>query len=126
MARHHTRPPPERQAMMPPRLPSAQFRSVIDPSSNREPGCQRRATATVSGDRSMPNAVARKTEGAPSRGRPAAEISDWPGVGGPRSSLVAAGGLKYASRADRATRREQIAVARHLAAIQGMSAWGCA
>jgi hypothetical protein len=43
-----------------------------------------------------------------------------------QSSWVAAGGLKYASRADRATRREQIAVARRLAAIQGMSAWGCA
>ncbi|MEV6837072.1 transglycosylase family protein [Streptomyces sp. NPDC051133] len=43
-----------------------------------------------------------------------------------QSSWVAAGGLQYASRADRATRREQIAVARRLAAIQGMSAWGCA
>lgn len=43
-----------------------------------------------------------------------------------QSSWVAAGGLKYASRADLATRREQIAVAGRLAAIQGMSAWGCA
>ncbi|MFS4092597.1 transglycosylase family protein [Streptomyces sp. AF1A] len=43
-----------------------------------------------------------------------------------QSSWVAAGGLKYARRADLATRREQIAVARRLAAIQGMSAWGCA
>ncbi|MFI0813669.1 transglycosylase family protein [Streptomyces echinatus] len=43
-----------------------------------------------------------------------------------QSSWVAAGGLKYAGRADLAKRREQIAVARRLAAIQGMSAWGCA
>ncbi|POX57158.1 hypothetical protein C3489_00040 [Streptomyces sp. Ru71] len=43
-----------------------------------------------------------------------------------RSSWVAAGGLKYAPRADLATRREQIKVARRLAAQQGMSAWGCA
>ncbi|MGW4566314.1 transglycosylase family protein [Streptomyces sp. NPDC004561] len=43
-----------------------------------------------------------------------------------QSSWVAAGGLKYAGRADLATRREQIAVARRLAAIQGLSAWGCA
>ncbi|WP_225827510.1 transglycosylase family protein [Streptomyces naphthomycinicus] len=42
-----------------------------------------------------------------------------------QSSWVAAGGLQYARRADLATRREQIAVARRLAAIQGMSAWGC-
>ncbi|MFD5587502.1 MULTISPECIES: transglycosylase family protein [unclassified Streptomyces] len=43
-----------------------------------------------------------------------------------RSSWVAAGGLKYAPRADLATRRQQIKVARRLAAQQGMSAWGCA
>jgi hypothetical protein len=43
-----------------------------------------------------------------------------------QSSWVAAGGLKYARRADLATRRQQIAVARRLAALQGMSAWGCA
>ncbi|MGV9253159.1 transglycosylase family protein [Streptomyces sp. NPDC003697] len=43
-----------------------------------------------------------------------------------QSSWVAAGGRKYARRADLATRREQIAVARRLARIQGMSAWGCA
>ncbi|MFB7600386.1 transglycosylase family protein [Streptomyces sp. NPDC056160] len=43
-----------------------------------------------------------------------------------QSSWIAAGGLKYARRADLASRREQIAVARRLAALQGMSAWGCA
>lgn len=35
-------------------------------------------------------------------------------------------GLKYAPRADLATRGEQIAVAERLARLQGMSAWGCA
>ncbi|MFF4489841.1 transglycosylase family protein [Streptomyces sp. NPDC001544] len=43
-----------------------------------------------------------------------------------QSSWIAAGGRKYAPRADLATRREQIAVARRLAALQGMSAWACA
>ncbi|AWW42281.1 hypothetical protein DN051_05085 [Streptomyces cadmiisoli] len=43
-----------------------------------------------------------------------------------QSSWVAAGGLKYAPRADLATRKEQIIVARRLAAIQGMNAWTCA
>ncbi|WP_437041978.1 transglycosylase family protein [Streptomyces sp. enrichment culture] len=42
-----------------------------------------------------------------------------------RSSWIAAGGLKYAPRADLATRREQIAVAERLADLQGMSAWAC-
>ncbi|PZG89342.1 hypothetical protein C1I97_31435 [Streptomyces sp. NTH33] len=43
-----------------------------------------------------------------------------------QSSWVAAGGLRYAPRADKATRKQQIAVAKRLAALQGMSAWGCA
>jgi hypothetical protein len=43
-----------------------------------------------------------------------------------QSSWAAAGGLKYAPRADLATRREQITVARRLAALQGISAWSCA
>ncbi|MFI1398648.1 transglycosylase family protein [Streptomyces sp. NPDC020681] len=43
-----------------------------------------------------------------------------------QSSWVAAGGLKYAPRADLATRSEQIATARRLAAQQGMDAWTCA
>ncbi|MEU0661229.1 transglycosylase family protein [Streptomyces lavendulocolor] len=43
-----------------------------------------------------------------------------------QSSWVAAGGLRYAPRADLATRREQIATARRLAAMQGMGAWACA
>ncbi|RZB19687.1 hypothetical protein StrepF001_10170 [Streptomyces sp. F001] len=43
-----------------------------------------------------------------------------------QSSWVAAGGLKYAPRADLATREEQIIVAKRLAALQGMSAWACA
>ncbi|GAA2765107.1 resuscitation-promoting factor protein RpfE [Streptomyces paradoxus] len=42
------------------------------------------------------------------------------------SSWVAAGGLKFAPRADLATREEQITVAKRLAALQGMSAWSCA
>ncbi len=42
------------------------------------------------------------------------------------SSWIAAGGLRYAPRADLATRAEQIAVAERLARLQGMSAWGCA
>ncbi|MEU6548999.1 transglycosylase family protein [Streptomyces sp. NPDC046915] len=43
-----------------------------------------------------------------------------------QSSWVAAGGLKYARRADLATKKQQIAVARRLAALQGMNAWTCA
>ncbi len=43
-----------------------------------------------------------------------------------QSSWEAAGGLKYAPRADLATRAEQIAVAERLADLQGMSAWSCA
>lgn len=43
-----------------------------------------------------------------------------------QSSWVAAGGRRYAPRADLATRSEQIATARRLAAIQGMGAWSCA
>lgn len=43
-----------------------------------------------------------------------------------QSSWIAAGGLRYAPRADLATRAEQIAVAERLARLQGMSAWGCA
>ncbi|MEW5354544.1 transglycosylase family protein [Streptomyces sp. 16-176A] len=43
-----------------------------------------------------------------------------------QSSWIAAGGLKYAPRADLATREEQIIVAKRLAVLQGMSAWGCA
>ncbi|MFV0137816.1 transglycosylase family protein [Streptomyces sp. HMX87] len=43
-----------------------------------------------------------------------------------QSSWVAAGGRKYAPRADLATRAEQIAVAKRLAALQGLSAWTCA
>ncbi|MFF8833329.1 transglycosylase family protein [Streptomyces sp. NPDC015131] len=43
-----------------------------------------------------------------------------------QSSWEAAGGLKYAPRADLATRKEQIATARRLAALQGMGAWACA
>ncbi|MGP2442123.1 transglycosylase family protein [Streptomyces sp. JW3] len=42
-----------------------------------------------------------------------------------QSSWAAAGGLKYAPRADLASRAEQIAVAERLAAIQGMNAWAC-
>jgi hypothetical protein len=43
-----------------------------------------------------------------------------------QSSWVAAGGRKFAPRADLATRKEQITVAKRLAALQGMSAWSCA
>lgn len=43
-----------------------------------------------------------------------------------QSSWEAAGGLKYAPRADLATREEQITVAERLARLQGMSAWSCA
>lgn len=42
-----------------------------------------------------------------------------------QSSWAAAGGLKYAPRADLASRSEQIAVAERLADIQGKSAWAC-
>ncbi|MGX1274154.1 hypothetical protein RKD18_007348 [Streptomyces phaeoluteigriseus] len=41
-------------------------------------------------------------------------------------SWVAAGGLRHAPRADLASRKEQIIVARRLAALQGMNAWACA
>ncbi|UUU45094.1 transglycosylase family protein [Streptomyces sp. NBC_00162] len=43
-----------------------------------------------------------------------------------QSSWKAAGGRRYAARADLATKSEQIATARRLAAIQGMGAWTCA
>lgn len=43
-----------------------------------------------------------------------------------QSSWNAAGGRKYAPRADLATKAEQIATARRLAEIQGMGAWTCA
>ncbi|MGW6574439.1 transglycosylase family protein [Streptomyces sp. NPDC054945] len=43
-----------------------------------------------------------------------------------QSSWNAAGGRKYAPRADLATKAEQIATAKRLAKIQGMGAWACA
>jgi nucleoid-associated protein YgaU len=43
-----------------------------------------------------------------------------------QSSWAAAGGLKYASRADYATKDQQIAVAEVLLKMQGPSAWQCA
>ncbi|MFD7713312.1 transglycosylase family protein [Streptomyces sp. NPDC059785] len=43
-----------------------------------------------------------------------------------QSSWEAAGGRKYAPRADLATKQEQIAVAERLADLQGMNAWTCA
>ncbi|MFE7663326.1 transglycosylase family protein [Streptomyces celluloflavus] len=42
------------------------------------------------------------------------------------SSWAAAGGTKYAPRADLATKSQQIAVAEKLLAMQGPGAWGCA
>jgi LysM repeat protein len=43
-----------------------------------------------------------------------------------QSSWEAAGGLKYAQRADLATKDQQIAVAEKLLALQGPGAWACA
>ncbi|MFD3873984.1 transglycosylase family protein [Streptomyces sp. NPDC058623] len=43
-----------------------------------------------------------------------------------QSSWRTAGGRRYAARADLATKSEQIATARRLAAVQGMGAWSCA
>ena len=43
-----------------------------------------------------------------------------------QSSWEAAGGLKYAPRADLATKDQQIAIAENLLAMQGPSAWSCA
>ncbi|GAA2385079.1 resuscitation-promoting factor protein RpfA [Streptomyces glaucosporus] len=43
-----------------------------------------------------------------------------------QASWEAAGGLRYAPRADLATRDQQIAVAERLLAMQGPGAWGCA
>ncbi|MCF6526125.1 transglycosylase family protein [Streptomyces sp. JJ36] len=43
-----------------------------------------------------------------------------------QSSWKAAGGLTYAPRADLATKKQQIRVAKRLARMQGMGAWGCA
>jgi nucleoid-associated protein YgaU len=43
-----------------------------------------------------------------------------------QSSWEAAGGLKYAARADLATKDQQIAVAEKLLALQGPGAWSCA
>ncbi|MGW6412681.1 transglycosylase family protein [Streptomyces vinaceus] len=42
------------------------------------------------------------------------------------SSWRAAGGRKYAPRADLATKSQQIKVAERLASMQGMGAWTCA
>lgn len=42
------------------------------------------------------------------------------------SSWSAAGGDKYAPRADQATKAEQVSVAERLADMQGMDAWACA
>jgi hypothetical protein len=43
-----------------------------------------------------------------------------------QSSWAAAGGTKYAPRADLATKEQQIAAAEKLLALQGPGAWGCA
>jgi nucleoid-associated protein YgaU len=43
-----------------------------------------------------------------------------------QSSWAAAGGLQYASRADLATKDQQIAAAEKLLALQGPGAWSCA
>ncbi|MEU9760634.1 transglycosylase family protein [Streptomyces sp. NPDC047985] len=43
-----------------------------------------------------------------------------------QSSWAAAGGLKYAPRADLATKAQQIATAERLLDMQGPGAWGCA
>ncbi|MEE1929422.1 transglycosylase family protein [Streptomyces sp. TRM 70351] len=43
-----------------------------------------------------------------------------------QSSWEAAGGLRYAPRADLATKDQQIATAERLLAMQGPGAWGCA
>ncbi|MFI6050954.1 transglycosylase family protein [Streptomyces violascens] len=43
-----------------------------------------------------------------------------------QSSWAAAGGTQYASRADLATKGQQIATAEKLLAMQGPGAWGCA
>jgi LysM repeat protein len=43
-----------------------------------------------------------------------------------QSSWAGAGGLQYASRADLATKDQQIAIAEKLLAMQGPSAWSCA
>ena len=43
-----------------------------------------------------------------------------------QSSWEAAGGLKYAARADLATKDQQIAIAEKLLAMQGPGAWSCA
>ncbi|MGW6860321.1 transglycosylase family protein [Streptomyces xanthophaeus] len=43
-----------------------------------------------------------------------------------QSSWKAAGGRRYAPRADLATKSEQIATAKRLARMQGMGAWTCA
>jgi resuscitation-promoting factor RpfA len=43
-----------------------------------------------------------------------------------QSSWEGAGGLQYASRADLATKDQQIAIAEKLLAMQGPSAWSCA
>ncbi|WUT94261.1 transglycosylase family protein [Streptomyces sp. NBC_00667] len=43
-----------------------------------------------------------------------------------RSSWKAAGGHRYAARADLATKPQQITVAKKLARMQGMDAWTCA
>lgn len=43
-----------------------------------------------------------------------------------RASWKAAGGHRYAARADLATKSQQITVAEELARTQGMGAWSCA
>ncbi|WP_412075663.1 transglycosylase family protein [Streptomyces xanthophaeus] len=52
--------------------------------------------------------------------------SHYGGLQFTQSSWKAAGGRKYAARADLATKAEQIDTARRLASMQGMNAWTCA
>ena len=48
----------DHHASTPARDSSASSRLVIEPTSNRAPGCSRRAISIIAGDRSMPNASA--------------------------------------------------------------------
>ncbi|MCB5179223.1 transglycosylase family protein [Streptomyces sp. SMC 277] len=84
------------------------------------------APGTASTSRPRPNwdAIARCESG----GRWHANTGNghYGGLQFKQSSWRAAGGLKYAPRADLATKAQQIKVAERLASMQGMGAWTCA
>ncbi|WP_420834056.1 transglycosylase family protein [Streptomyces antarcticus] len=82
------------------------------------------ATASPSGPHANWDAIARCESGGNWRANTG--NGHYGGLQFTQSSWRAAGGQRYANRADQATKSEQIATAKRLAEIQGMGAWTCA